>query len=211
LPSNRVRWRRGAVRRSRADRRRGVPPCRCGVPWPSRSTRALGEVGGCDRCARGRPRPWLVASTCKPCSGRRGRSRLVSSLSLPAFASKQAPSRTAGTPAVRPSARSLPEPDPGPRFSYCPVPLQAFFFLFTFLLPCGWDELLACFVCTPDHCVGQRVRACVRAAPFTSVGVCRRLPRRGGKCRFLVSRERIYDGFILVIDLQFSSMRFFFF
>lgn len=46
--------------------------------------------------------PGLVAATCKPCSGRRGRSPR-SLRSLPAFASKQARSRTA-------AVRWIPEP-----------------------------------------------------------------------------------------------------
>lgn len=84
------------MRASRADAR-----CRCGaassVLSPSRA-RWVG-VGWLRQV---RAWPGLVAATCKPCSGRRGRSPR-SLRSLPAFASKQARSRTA-------AVRWIPEP-----------------------------------------------------------------------------------------------------
>jgi hypothetical protein len=116
----------------------------------------------------------------------------------------------------------LPEPEPQPSVRPpvpSPNPIQVpasptarfRFRLFFLLFFCPADGT-SCLLASCAHRTTASVSACVRAAPSRSplhVGwVCRRLPRRGGKCRFLVSRERIYDGFIHVIDLQCSSMRF---
>lgn len=155
--ANRIRWR---WRREGEQSRRAVPERRPASSVPSRSTRALGGVVATGArvagpVVPGQARPGLVTATCKPCSGRRCRSRPVRCRPSP-------PSKLrAGLPEPQPSVRP---PVPSPNPIQVPASPTARFrfrlFFFTFLLPCGRDELLACFVCTPDHCVGQRVRAC---------------------------------------------------
>jgi hypothetical protein len=77
--ANRIRWR---WRREGEQSRRAVPERRPASSVPSRSTRALGGVVATGArvagpVVPGQARPGLVTATCKPCSGRRCRSRPV--------------------------------------------------------------------------------------------------------------------------------------
>lgn len=166
--ANRIRWR---WRREGEQSRRAVPERRPASSVPSRSTRALGGVVATGArvagpVVPGQARPGLVTATCKPCSGRRCRSRPV----------RCRPSPPSKLGAVR---LSVPFPGDGslkpievatPPTACCVLQLTVFscpsdlslsrlasgfcFFLFLLLL---FALLLACFVrdfaCTLCVCV----------------------------------------------------------